>query len=277
MPELPDVEAIRRYLLAQGLVGRRIVEAELMWAKALREPSPARFQQRVKGQAIQALERRAKYLLLRLSGYTLVLHLGMTGSLQVVPAGVPLHPHVRNLFHLDDGRALWFADPRKLGHLWLVKDARPLLDGLGPEPFSPEFTARFLADRFKGKKAPVKALLLEQDIAAGVGNIYADEILFTARLHPLTPAGSLTRAHVQRIHQATRTVLAAATEKLWSIFPVSGPPTESAEGLQLLTVLRHEGAPCGRCTTPIERLVIRGRSAYFCPRCQGRGKVEKPS
>ena len=274
MPELPDVEAVRRHLLAQDILGRRIVGVELNWPRAVRFPTPKALETELPGRRIEALERRAKFLLFRLDRGTLVVHLRMTGALEVVPLGEPVHPHVRNLFPLDDGRTLWFVDARKLGQIWLVEELSPLLARLGPEPLTeelspdPGFTLEGLASRLQRRSAPIKPLLLEQDVAAGVGNIYADEILFAAGIHPLTPARDMPAEQVALLHQSILEVLARAVRALAPIMPVLGPPTESREGLQLLQVPRHEGEPCRRCETPIERRVIRGRSAYFCPRCQ---------
>ncbi|MFQ5860136.1 MAG: bifunctional DNA-formamidopyrimidine glycosylase/DNA-(apurinic or apyrimidinic site) lyase [Dehalococcoidia bacterium] len=269
MPELPDVEAIRRYLVAAGLPGRRIREVTLLWPRAVREPSPEEFRRQVRGRRIQELRRRAKFLLLPLdAGGTLILHLRMTGSLLLEPFSQPRHPLARTIFALDDGRELRFVDPRKLGMLWLVEDAASVLAGLGPEPLEPRFTPQVLAQRLNRRQVPIKALLCDQSVVAGLGNIYADEVLFAAGIHPLERAADLAPDAVQRLHRAIQEVLPRAAERLARLLPIGGPPTESEEGLKLLAVPRREGEACPRCGTPVRRLVLRGRSAYLCPRCQ---------
>ncbi|MBI4337317.1 MAG: bifunctional DNA-formamidopyrimidine glycosylase/DNA-(apurinic or apyrimidinic site) lyase [Chloroflexi bacterium] len=268
MPELPDVEALRRYLLAQGLVGRGIFAAHTEWSGAVRWPSPEQFTAQLVGRRIGALERRAKFMLFRLDRGTLAAHLGMTGWLHLVPQGVPPLRHTRHWFDLDDGRVLAFTDPRKLGRLWLVEDPSSLVAGLGPEPLSDEFTVGYLASRLAGRRVPVKPLLLEQDVVAGMGNIYADDTLFVAGLHPLRPAGELSAKEVVRLHAAVCQVLQEAVERLAPVLPVEGPASESIRGMATLQVPRQAGAPCSRCDGPIAHLMVRGRSAYFCPRCQ---------
>jgi len=269
MPELPDVEALRRHLVAAGLPGRRVTAVTLLWPGAVRGPSPEQFVGGLTGRRIEGIGRRAKYLLFRLDGGdTLIIHLRMTGDLRVEPASAPRPRMTRNVFSLDDGRELRFVDPRKLGTMWLVEDASEVLAGLGPEPLEPQFTAEALAERLGRRTAPIKALLLDQGFIAGIGNIYADEVLFQARVHPLRTADSLSRRDIGRIHRAIREVLPAATDALARALPAGGPPTESDEGREVLRVPRQEGASCSVCKVPIERVVLRGRSAYLCPRCQ---------
>lgn len=310
MPELPDVEAIRRYLVAVGLPGRTITAVRLDWPKAIQEPAPEEFARRIRGHRIQDIGRRAKFLLFALSSAShkegsgnlgsptgvsggvplnfqspspsrergtqgmrvyLILHLRMTGSLLVEPASQEPPKHTHIAFTLDDGRELRFADPRKLGMIWLVEDPGPVLSGLGPEPLEPGFTPQVLRERLDGRRAPVKALLCDQSLVAGIGNIYADEVLFEARIHPLKIASQLSDQEVHRLHQAMVTVLPRAIQRLAAVVPVAGPPTESEQGLSTLVVPRREGARCPRCGTSIQRVVVRGRSAYFCPSCQQGG------
>ena len=279
MPELPDVEVLRRHLLAQHLTGQRIVGLDLRWPKAVRTPSPDAFAASLPGQRIRELGRRAKYLLFRLeSGSTLIVHLRMTGLLVIAQGDRPYDAFVRNAFALEDGRSLWFVDPRKLGQLWLVEHEDEVVSGLGPEPLSPDlaphpdFTLDWLAQRLQGRRQPIKALLLEQAFIAGIGNIYADEVLFAAGVHPAPQARDLTSDQVAALHRVIPRVLAEAVHNLLPIvLEVYGPPTESSRGLTLLHVPRQEGAPCHTCGTPVRRLVLRGRSAYFCPSCQGEG------
>ncbi|MBI2855537.1 MAG: formamidopyrimidine-DNA glycosylase [Chloroflexi bacterium] len=268
MPELPDVEAMRRYLLSQDIVGSSITGTDLYWPSAIKAPSPERFVAGLVAQRVASLERRGKFLLFGLDGQTLVLHLRMTGSLVMAPEEEPYHRFVRNVLLLDSGKAMWFVDPRKLGMMWLVKDVAPVIGHLGPEPLEPEFTPEVLAGILRGKGLPIKVLLCEQSAMAGIGNIYADEILFCAGLHPERKAEAVSFQEIQALHECTVTVLREATERLSGLLPIPGPPTESAAGAAVLKVPRSYGAGCPHCGTSIQRLVIRGRSAYLCPRCQ---------
>lgn len=273
MPELPDVEAVRRYLMAQGLVDRAIEGVELLWPRAVRAPSQEEFGEQISGRRVGGVRRRAKYLVLDLSGHPgrkLILHLRMTGSLRLVRSGMERPPHTRNVLLLDGGDELCFVDPRKLGAIWLVGDEEEVLAGLGPEPLDPAFTPEVLAQRLSGRSAPIKALLCDQAVVAGIGNIYADEVLFVARMHPLTPGRLTSSRKARQLHQAIVTRLTEAVEQLAPLVPGGGPPTESGEGKELLLVPRSEGAPCARCGAPIRRIPVRGRSSYFCPRCQRR-------
>ncbi len=275
MPELPDVEAMRHYLVSQGLVGRAFAGVELIWPGAVKAPSVEKFLQTIGGRQIEEISRRAKFLLFQLdAGLSLIVHLRMTGSLLVEDASVPRHPMTRNLFMLDDGRELRFVDPRKLGMLWLVEEPSKVLGGLGPEPLEPGFTPDVLAQRLEGRNVPIKALLCEQSVVAWLGNIYADEVLFAATVHPLRRAYELSSSDMERVHWAIIKVLTEATEKL-ALLPMTGPfryaespLTESKEGRQVLMLSRDKGAICPRCTTALQRVPVRGRSSYFCPSCQ---------
>lgn len=174
----------------------------------------------------------------------------------------------RNYFPLDDDWYLLFVDPRKLGTVQLVSDEAPLVGNLGPEPLDDSFTPEVLMQRLERRKAPVKALLCDQNVIAGIGNIYADEILFAASIHPLTPGGTLTSKQGKLMHAATVEILTQAIDKLEALVSQGGPPTESAEGLGTLKVPRKANAPCTKCGNPIQRIIVRGRGAYFCPKCQ---------
>ena len=269
MPELPDVEAVRRHLVSQGLVDRRITAVDLLWPRAVRSPSPEDFAAGVVGRRIEDIRRRAKYLIFDLDGspgLTLVLHLRMTGSIVVQRAG-ERHRYTRNVLVLDRGEELCFVDPRKLGAMWLVGDEEEALGRLGPEPLEDGFTPGVLARRLS-RRAPVKALLCDQSIIAGIGNIYADEVLFAASIHPLKPGRDLSKGRNRRLHGAIVSRLSDAVERMAPLAGAQGPATESEAGIETLLVPRTEGAPCSRCGASIERVVVRGRSSYFCPRCQ---------
>jgi formamidopyrimidine-DNA glycosylase len=269
MPELPDVEATRRYLVSRGLVGSTIVGAELLWPRAVRMPSSEEFQSDVADRLIDGVRRRAKYLILDLHGATpnlLVLHLGMTGALLVQGAAEARPRYAHNVFTLDGGVELRFVDPRKLGKMWLAGDESEVLAGLGPEPLEPGFTPDILGARLLGRDAPVKALLCDQAVLAGIGNIYADEVLFIAGIHPLKRGRDLSPGELDLLHQAITRRLAEATETLVPLAGGDRPPTEGA--LHLLEMPRTEGEACSRCGTPVGREVVRDRSSYYCPKCQ---------
>ena len=271
MPELPEVEAVSRYLVDQGLVGRTITGVELLWHRAVRTPSVEEFKSDICGRRIQDVRRRAKYLVLPLgnrSERTLLLHLRMTGSLRVLEAGSERPRYTRNVFFLDGGVELCFADSRKLGILWLVKDEAEVLAGLGPEPLDAEFTADVLGRQLSGHRAPVKALLCDQTIIAGIGNIYADEALYLAGIHPLTGAAEVSPDNLRKLHGAIVTRLAAATELTIPLVARGGLFNEGDQGSDRLVLPRAEGAPCNKCGGPIKRVIVRGRSSYFCPACQ---------
>ena len=177
-------------------------------------------------------------------------------------------PYTRNIFHLDDGREIRFVDPRKLGLIWLVENRSAVLSDLGPEPHDPAFTVQTLAHSISDRNLPIKALLCEQMVIAGIGNIYADEILFQAGVHPLKHPAALSILEMQDLHQAIVGVLSKATEKLTPLKLVGTPHTESQDDIPLLLVPRTQGHPCARCGTSIQRLLVRGRGTYLCPKCQ---------
>ena len=275
MPELPDIEALRLYLLDQGILGRSLSGVTVLWHRAVRRPSSEAFVERATGCRIDGLRRRAKYLVFKLhraSGepdLSMIVHLGMTGALVFRPSDLEPPRYTWTIFHLDGPRDLCFPDPRKLGKLWLVEDENEIFAGLGPEPLDTAFTTEELGRRLAGRTAPVKALFCDQSVVAGIGNIYADEVLFAAGIHPLTRGGDISERDVERLHRAIAELLPAATVRLSGLIKNGTPPTESERGLEGLVVPRSEGEPCSACGTPVERVTIRGRSSYFCPRQQG--------
>ena len=260
---------MRRYLLGRELVGRKFTGAVLDWPGAVQDDSLEDLVLGILHKIIQDVGRRGKYLMLRLDdGQSLVFHMRMTGSLLLEPGTTPRHPMTRNYFALDDDWFLLFVDPRKLGTIQLVPDESSVEEGLGPEPLDESFTPELFMEIMERRRAPIKALLCEQSVIAGIGNIYADEILFAASVNPLTPGGSLTPKQGALIHSATVSILNQAIDNLAEIVSKGGPPTESAEGLGTLKVPRKAKAPCTHCEQPIKRITVRGRSAYFCPKCQ---------
>jgi formamidopyrimidine-DNA glycosylase len=271
MPELPEVEVIRRGL-APRIVGRRVLGVA-RGDKLLRRQSPAaELRHWLQGRRIQELSRRGKYLVFTLEdGVHLLVHLGMTGRLLLGPAPSPPRPHVHLVLQLEEGLELGFQDIRRFGQVLVFPPGQPLtpLEQVGREPFSSEVTAAWLTAQARGRSRPIKNFLLDGRVLAGIGNIYACEILFAARLHPATPVSRLTSGDWELVLQETRRILQAAINKGGTT--VSDYLNSRGEtGLfQLeLQVYGRGGEPCLRCGAPIQRLVQAGRSSFFCPACQ---------
>ncbi len=276
MPELPEVESLRR-ILARSAVGRTVVEAIVRESRLRRMVAPD-LAEAIAGRTIEAVGRRAKYLMIELSGgHLMMVHLGMSGSLthrrkdfDGAPFD-PRHDHVE--FTFDDGSRLVYNDPRRFGLLKLVARAEVEsiveLKGLGPEPFADEFNAEYLWRVSRGRSAAIKNLLMDQRIVAGVGNIYASEILFRARVRPSRRAGRVTRAELEQIATITAAVLREAIGSRGTTFrsyrDSRGQPGRFASKLR---VYDREGQPCLECTTPIRAATIGQRSSFYCPHCQ---------
>ncbi len=269
MPELPEVETHVREL-AEVLPGRHIRQVTVSWSRTVAEPDPDTFCALLAGRTFQSLSRRAKYLLFGLDeGWTLLLHLRMTGTLRVVPAGTAPSKHVHVVFRLEEDTDLHYRDLRKFGRMWLVQDPNPVLAGLGPEPLSRHFTGRFLTAALARRSAPIKAVLLDQKVAAGVGNIYADESLFDAHIHPRRPANQISHEEGARLCRSLRKVLRAGIAHRGSYIRTYAPPSGVPGRFQEeFKVFRRTGEPCLQCATDIERIVVAQRSTHFCPRCQ---------
>ena len=275
MPELPEVESVRRSLLRSGLVGRTITRADIGWAKTVKHPTAEELAESVAGRTVEDIGRRAKYLLFPLSGpsissgqaaTTLVAHLGMTGNLVVQPGEQQSHPMVRHTFALDDGRELRFVDGRKFGKLWLTDNLADILPPLGPEPLEGDFTTEWLTDCLAAKKAPVKALLLEQSIAAGMGNIYADEALFLSGIRPDRPASGLSADEVVRLRQGIIDCINAGFAVYDRVRDQRWP--EPPEPMGTWSHPRDAGTPCPNCGGEMTVTRIRGRGTWFCAACQ---------
>ncbi len=287
MPELPEVETVCRQLEPE-LEGRRIERLEVLDARWCRPMPAAGLEAAVVGRTITGLGRRGKYLLLGLDGdQTLVMHLRMTGNLVLVEGEDKLDPsegmrlyegerttserHLRARFALADGRELWFTDPRRFGEAFLIDDAElpERFARLGVEPLSDEFTAELLGEQAAGRTAPLKSFLLDQSRLAGVGNIYADEALFRARLHPLSPAGSMKPEHTEALRDAVVAALEAGIDGGGaSIDDYRDGRGEKGRMQDEFLVHTREGEPCPRGDGTVERIVVSGRSTYFCPACQ---------
>ncbi len=271
MPELPEVETLARELRG-ALIGRRVVGVEVRWPRTVAGPDPETFARRLTGRRIREIGRRGKWLLLCLDeGDWLLVHLRMSGRLVVESADAPEDSHTRVVFHLDDGRRLRFSDPRKFGRMALVDDPGAVLGDLGPDPLDPALTPERLAGMLRGRRVRLKPLLTDQRFLAGLGNIYADEVLWEAGLHPLRCADTLTLEETARLHGAIRQVLEEAIACRGTTLPdrryvlPDGRPGEFAPHL---AVYGREGQPCPRCGAPIIRTRVGGRSARYCPRCQ---------
>ena len=275
MPELPEVETIRRRL-APVLEGATIERAEIVDPRLTRPVDPRLVANALVGERIMSLERRGKYLLWRLeSGRTLVVHLRMTGSLRHAPAGdLPDDAYRRATLALDTGAAVGYRDVRRFGTWELLEEdhLRPYLEmRLGPEPLASSFSASRLALLAAGRTTPVKAFLLDQRRIAGVGNIYADEALWRAQIHPLRPAGELGADEIARLHRALRAALRKGIERQGSTLRDYVTPDGNGGTMQHeFHVYGRLGEPCDRCGHPIERIVVGGRGTWFCPHCQRR-------
>ncbi|MEZ4863182.1 MAG: bifunctional DNA-formamidopyrimidine glycosylase/DNA-(apurinic or apyrimidinic site) lyase [Caldilineaceae bacterium] len=278
MPELPEVETYVREL-EPALQGRTVVSAVVSWPRIIAAPAADAFAARIVGQQFVHFGRRGKYMLVGMTqagvaGDTLIVHLRMTGRLIVYDSPTEANKHTHVVLGLADGGQLHYQDSRKFGRLWLVTDPATVVAKLGPEPLQSTFTPAILQEKLKGRSAAIKALLLDQSIVAGVGNIYADESLFRAGVHPTRAGGELTAAEVTRIAEAIRTVLTQAIDQKGSSLGDSGlqnylrPSGELGGYQQAHAVFQRTGQPCLTCGHLIERIVVAQRSTHFCPHCQ---------
>ncbi|MEZ4832595.1 MAG: bifunctional DNA-formamidopyrimidine glycosylase/DNA-(apurinic or apyrimidinic site) lyase [Caldilineaceae bacterium] len=274
MPELPEVETYIRGL-APLLHGKCIVGAHVYWPRIVAVPEDVEaFTTLIQGRCFAHFDRRGKYMLFGLdSGETLIVHLRMTGELRVHAAEQPRDKHTHLVLALDSGERLHYRDQRKFGRVWLVDNPDRVLAKLGPEPLSSDFTPALLVGALKNRVAAVKALLLDQSIVAGVGNIYADEALFRAGIDPRRAGGDLKDAEIERLWQSVRAVLQMGIELRGSSLG-SGPqnytPPDGEPGAAQAShqVFRRTGLPCTVCGAPVERVVLAQRSTHFCPHCQ---------
>jgi formamidopyrimidine-DNA glycosylase len=270
MPELPEVETIAVNLRLgrsgnPSLVGRRILAAEILWPRSLAEPDPENFFLRIAGQTIQDIGRRGKYLVFYLSSDTLLVHLRMSGDIWVEAESVPVAAHHRMLFHLEGDERLVFSDPRKFGRVWLVPDQSSVVAHLGPEPLDEDFTAARLHAMLHSKSKQLKPLLLEQSFIAGLGNIYADEALHLARLHPLTLSDSLTKPQTETLWGSIRYVLYEGIRR-------NGASIDwvyrGGDFQNYFRAYGRAGLPCPECGVKIERITVGQRGTHYCPQCQ---------
>jgi formamidopyrimidine-DNA glycosylase len=276
MPELPEVETIARALRQGGrsgpaILGRVVRRVQILWARSIAEPQAAVFAARLAGQTVREIGRRGKFILIGLDADTLLVHLRMSGDLRVEPAQdeggqeQALAAHDRVVFDLDDGLRLAFNDARKFGRLWLVEDPQSVTGGLGPEPLEDAFTPAVLYRGLQGKRRQLKPLLLDQSFLSGLGNIYTDEALHLAGLHPNQSSERVTAEQAASLWQAIRHVLQEGIQR-------NGASIDwvyRGGGFQNnFRVYRRTGQPCLTCGTPVVRRLVGQRSTHFCPVCQ---------
>jgi formamidopyrimidine-DNA glycosylase len=267
LPELPEVETIRAQL-APRLEGRMLARVEILDPRLTRPVDLFEVAEELEGDVVVAVERRGKYLLLRFeSGLALLVHLRMTGSFGFMPVS-----HERAVVELDDGSRLAYRDVRRFG-TWLVLEDAELEPYLamknGPEPLGPRFTSRWLGEQLARRRAPLKAVLLDQRVVAGLGNIYADEAVWRARLSPLRPANSLSDAEVTRLARAIRSALRTGIERQGSTLSEYRTPEGATGSMQEeFRVYGRDGEPCPRCRTAITKTRVGGRGTWYCPHCQ---------
>jgi formamidopyrimidine-DNA glycosylase len=264
MPELPEVETIARKL-EPDLIGKTILEANLRWARTLALPSPALFKEQIKGQRIREVTRRAKYIILHLSESSLLIHLRMSGDLSIKNSTISPEKHDRLVLKLSDNQSLFFNDTRKFGRVWLTSKPEELLGRLGPEPLSRDFSARWLYNALRKRHRQLKPLLLDQTFLAGLGNIYTDEALHLAKLHPLAASDSITMEQASALREAVRKVLKEGIRR-------SGASIDwvyrGGEYQNHFRVYDREGKSCAVCGTEIKRITVGQRGTHYCPECQ---------
>jgi formamidopyrimidine-DNA glycosylase len=288
MPELPEVETIARELRPL-IVGRTIVDAWFDWPRQVKHPAPDEFVGRIKGRLILSVDRRAKWIVVALTGQrgadsvgdeaVLAIQVKMTGDLDVVSPKAPSDKHVHFRFTLDDGNELRMRDPRKFGRMGLYRrdeagtvlgagEVSDLFAAFGPEPLDDAFTLADFRRRIRRRKSRLKSLLMDQGFVAGVGNIYADEALWRARLHPLRSGAGLNAAQERELYQSLRAVLQEGIQRRGSSVDSYRAPAGAGNMQHFLNVYGRTGQPCPRCGRPTRRIVVGARSTHFCSWCQ---------
>ena len=270
MPELPEVETIRGYLLHgtarhPSLLGMRIMNSEVLWPRSLATPDQGEFKRRIVGQTVAEIGRRGKFLILGLDADSLLVHLRMSGDLRVEAQSEPLLPHDRLLVGFESGWRLAFNDTRKFGRAWLVSDPETVTGNLGPEPLDDSFTDTRLYEMLHQRRRQLKPLLLDQSFLAGLGNIYTDEALFRARLHPLTVADQVTAAQAAVLWKSIRDVLEEGIQRQGASIDWV---YRNGDFQNYFNVYQRTGEPCPTCGTAIERIEVGQRGTHFCPQCQ---------
>jgi len=281
MPELPEVETIVRSLRnpaidaenggqsevpCTGVVGRKIQSVSLLWNKSLAYPAASIFAEQIPGKKITAVDRRGKFILIHFDQQVLLIHLRMSGDIRVEKtADHEIRKHDRLILRFTDGWQMVFYDPRKFGRIWLVERMEEVTGGLGSEPLSEEFTAELLFQKLQSTSRRIKPLLLDQSIIAGLGNIYTDEALFLASIHPLTPAREITQLQAESLVRSIRSVLEEGIRR-------NGASIDwvyrGGDFQNHFKVYQRTGEPCALCGTKIERIVVGQRGTHFCSHCQ---------
>jgi formamidopyrimidine-DNA glycosylase len=264
MPELPEVETFARQLKPE-LVGKKILSAELRWNRTLATPSLKKFKQQIQGQKIVDVSRRAKFINIQLTDFNLLIHLRMTGDLLIRGSTIRPAKHDRLILKLSGNQSLAFNDARKFGRIWLTANTVDVFGRLGPEPFSKEFTAKWLYSALQHKNRQLKPLLLDQTFIAGLGNIYTDEALHMAKLHPVATSTSVTAEQAKALHEAIRKVLKAGIKHNGASFDWA---YRGGQFQHYFRVYDQEGKPCPVCGTEIQKILVGQRGTHICPQCQ---------
>jgi len=270
MPELPEVETIRNALREgqdgyPSLLGLKIIDARVYWSRTLATPTVEVFQDRIRGQIIEELGRRGKYLIFYLSSDSMLIHLRMSGDLFLEPLNIELAPHHRMTLEFQEGFRLAFNDTRKFGRVWLVEDPQTVIGDLGPEPLDAEFTSQVLWQLLQSKRRQLKPLLMDQKFLAGLGNIYTDEALHMAKLHPLSNSQEISRTQCEVLWHSIRQVLKEGIRRNGSSIDWV---YRGGDFQNYFRVYGRSGAACPECGTAIKRIIVGQRSTHFCPRCQ---------
>jgi len=274
MPELPEVETVVRDLINHNICGCRIAEVSITWPRTIGPLTPADFKKAVKDKAITQVSRRGKYIIIELSDQRrMFIHLRMTGKIHVHPQSFTAGKHDHVVFSLNDGRKIVFNDTRKFGRITLAKESPPSFAALGPEPLGKEFTKVWLQSSLRARSRRIKPLLLDQTFIAGLGNIYADEALWQAGIHPERDSRTVKKVEATALHKAIQSVLRRGIKNSGTslgkgesnFYSVAGHRGRNADQLK---VFRRTGEPCPLCRTTIERLIVGQRSTHICPRCQ---------
>lgn len=270
MPELPEVETIANRLRqgspdSPSILNQRISRVRLLWERTLATPDFSNFEARLVGATIQGISRRGKFIIISLSEGYILFHLRMSGDLWIEPGEAALAPHHRLVLDFEDGARLAFNDARKFGRAWLVSDPQTVTGELGPEPLDPAFTAQDLYRALQARKRQLKPLLMDQTFIAGLGNIYADEALHVAKLHPLVNSQDVTPEKAERLLEGIRQVLLEGIRR-------NGATIDwvyrGGDFQNYFRVYQRTGEPCPVCGTPIARIIVGQRGTHFCPACQ---------
>ena len=274
MPELPEVQTLVDDLLAAGLVGRTITGARVFWPRSVATPTPKAFCRHIRDRNIAAIRRRGKFLVIELDPPShLLIHLRMSGRLHLVAARTKRSKHEHIVLGLGDSLQLRLHDTRKFGRMYLVQDPQTILGKLGTEPLGRRFTAAIFGRMLRTRRRQIKPLLLDQTFVAGLGNIYVDEALWAAHIHPLRQADSLSTTESAALQRAIRRVLRRGLDNLGTSLGSGRANFYSVarrrgRNQDRLMVFRRSGEPCPRCKTPIERIIVGQRSTHLCSNCQ---------